>query len=209
MFLLGGMTYTWSGSSAIPSRHLNDGHVGRPREESGKRAFMLGSRCRISTKAIPDLDGSAFNSAVKAARPPAEAPIATTGKGRWRHKWGFRSGRSLRTDTADSRARFAGSSRRRCLRHSGENLQMFAYYQDDMAILMPLSISVILANRNRNWFASSLFPVGYRSGNRAARHDPLQLGTILLSLSIYCGITEEPHSEVLMRSAPATTLPGG
>ena len=42
---------------------------------------MTTTAAAVSTNAVPDLDGSALSSAVKAARPPAEAPIATTGKG--------------------------------------------------------------------------------------------------------------------------------
>jgi len=39
-----------------------------------------GSRCGISTKAMPVSMGSAVSSLRKASRPPAEAPIPTTGK---------------------------------------------------------------------------------------------------------------------------------
>src|SRR6185437_1779960 len=40
----------------------------------------LGSRCWISTNAIPVSDGSAWKKSLYASRPPAEAPMATTGK---------------------------------------------------------------------------------------------------------------------------------
>src|ERR1700736_4873907 len=42
--------------------------------------WWLGSRCWISTNAIPVSNGSARKNSLYASRPPAEAPMATTGK---------------------------------------------------------------------------------------------------------------------------------
>src|ERR1019366_7692198 len=70
---------TWSGSAAIPS----DTSITGMRVAFDNRVVSalacFGSRCWINTNAIPDADGNAFSRAVNAAKPPAEAPIATTG----------------------------------------------------------------------------------------------------------------------------------
>ena len=42
--------------------------------------WCFGSRCWISTKAMPQLAGNASKNLLKASRPPAEAPSPTTGK---------------------------------------------------------------------------------------------------------------------------------
>ena len=41
----------------------------------------VGSMCWISTKAMPVSAGNALRKAVKASRPPADAPMPTIGKG--------------------------------------------------------------------------------------------------------------------------------
>ena len=73
------MTYTQFGSTASPSDTSTTGMLVAFDRRVVSALSWLGSRCWISTNAIPDLDGSALRSAVKAARPPAEAPMATTG----------------------------------------------------------------------------------------------------------------------------------
>src|SRR4051812_4870032 len=51
-----------------------------PASRSTIRLSCVGSRCWISTKAMPLLAGKAAKNFLKASRPPAEAPRATTGK---------------------------------------------------------------------------------------------------------------------------------
>ena len=50
----------------------------------------LGYRCWINTNAIRVSDGSAWKNSLYASRPPAEAPIATTGKALFRAETSFR-----------------------------------------------------------------------------------------------------------------------
>ena len=74
------MRYTWSRSSCIPSVACRTFIGVWPVSRSTIRLSCVGSRCWISTKAMPLLAGKASKNFLKASRPPAEAPSATTGK---------------------------------------------------------------------------------------------------------------------------------
>ena len=69
-----------SGSTGIPSDTSTTGILVALESSVVIALSCFGSRCWISTNAMPDLAGSAFSSAVNAASPPADAPMATTGK---------------------------------------------------------------------------------------------------------------------------------
>ena len=47
---------------------------------SGNMLLWSGCKCWTSTYAIPENSGMAFNNFLNASKPPAEAPIPTTGK---------------------------------------------------------------------------------------------------------------------------------
>ncbi len=96
MSLPGGMTYTWFGSTRIrSSTWLVFISVSLARS-SAMKLWCLGSRWRTATKAIPLSGGVARRNLRSASRPPAEAPIPTTGTpsvaaaGAARARWGRR-----------------------------------------------------------------------------------------------------------------------
>jgi hypothetical protein len=74
------MRYTWSRASNILSDACKTFNGVWPTNRSTIRLSCVGSRCWISTKAMPLLAGNASKNFLKASRPPAEAPSATTGK---------------------------------------------------------------------------------------------------------------------------------
>jgi hypothetical protein len=74
------MRYTWSRASNILSVACRTFNGVWPTNRSTIRLWCVGSRCWISTKAMPLFAGNASKNFLKASRPPAEAPNATTGK---------------------------------------------------------------------------------------------------------------------------------
>ena len=78
--LFGGITYTWSRSTDIPSSTWQTGIFVRFCNNSGMMLMWVGSRCTMTTKAIPESAGIAAKNNSKASSPPAEAPIPTIGK---------------------------------------------------------------------------------------------------------------------------------
>ena len=81
MAALGGITYTWFGDSTVPFCTSRTG-MAVSRESKGTNMLEWpGARCWMKTNAMPVSAGSPRSSSVTASRPPAEAPMATTGHG--------------------------------------------------------------------------------------------------------------------------------
>src|SRR5258708_674053 len=80
MSALGGMTYTWSGWTSVRSVAVATFIDVALASASPSMLACVGSRCWTMTKAMPELGGMAARSSMKAARPPADAPIPTIGK---------------------------------------------------------------------------------------------------------------------------------
>src|SRR5262245_3897304 len=57
----------------------DNGHRGRPGQDLGQPALVLGVEVLDEHETHPGVDGSAFRSWLKASKPPAEAPMPTIG----------------------------------------------------------------------------------------------------------------------------------
>ena len=79
MFAAGGITYTWPGSTGIPSAASVTFNAVDLERISVSRLTRFGSRCWTTRNAIPGSAGSGFNRRVIASSPPADAPMPTTG----------------------------------------------------------------------------------------------------------------------------------
>ena len=76
----GGMMWTCSAWTSSPSCTCSTGMDVYRRSNSGRWLTWVGSRCGITTKPRPLWAGMALKNLFNASSPPAEAPIATTGK---------------------------------------------------------------------------------------------------------------------------------
>ena len=76
----GGMMWTCSAWTSAPSCACSTGMGVCRRSNSGRWLTWVGSRCGITTKPRPLWAGMALKNLFNASSPPAEAPIATTGK---------------------------------------------------------------------------------------------------------------------------------
>jgi len=72
--------WTCSVSTSAPSYACSTGMEVCRRSSSGRWLTWVGSRCGITTKPRPLWAGMALKNLFNASSPPAEAPIATTGK---------------------------------------------------------------------------------------------------------------------------------
>jgi hypothetical protein len=73
----GGMTYTQPGFTFIPSWTCRTGIFVLRLNSSVIALSWVGSRCGMSTKAMPGFSGSGFSNSMNASRPPADAPTPT------------------------------------------------------------------------------------------------------------------------------------
>src|SRR5258708_38977015 len=72
------MTYTWFGSTGMPSRISSTGREVDRASNVVRTLACLGSRCCTNTSAMPVLGGRCVSTSVKASNPPADAPKPTT-----------------------------------------------------------------------------------------------------------------------------------
>src|SRR6266446_2895364 len=79
MSTLGGITYTWLGSTSVASVTWLTGISVAFASSSVSALLWLGSRCWTSTYAISVPEPKALRNCVNASKPPAEAPTPTIG----------------------------------------------------------------------------------------------------------------------------------